>query len=225
MTFKFFKAALLLLMFSTSLQAESLFKIDFSQAPEGNAKQWLHLSNFALQRDAKTLLKPFIEKGQLVLEIGPDMLGGLALRRDIPGAKRVEVIWGVNKYPQGANWEKGNNREAAMFLVAFGKELLSSDAWVLPSLPYFIGAFLGEMEKEGAWYKAVHYTEGGSYTCLPCGSKKGTLVTTNLELPNNFQAQFKKPMPDVIGFGFEFDTRNTLSDSVVVIQSIEFFDE
>ena len=213
-----------LLLWSAPLQAESLYKIDFSTAPEGDATHWLHMSNFALQQDAKTLLHPVIDKGKLLLRLNSNLLGGLALRRDIPGAKRIKVIWGVNQYPKGANWDQGIKRESAMFIVVFGKDLQKSDAMILPNVPYFFGAFLGEKEKPNLWRKGTYYHEGGSYICLPCGSEPGKLTTTELELPENFRHQFNKSMPEVIGFGFEFDTRNTEGNSEVMIQSVEFFD-
>jgi len=208
-----------------SLFAESLFKVDFSNAPDGDAKRWLNLSNFALQEDARKMKELRIQDGKLLMGIMPGQLGGMALRRDVPGATHVKVVWGVNQYPQGANWDKGVKREAVMMAVAFGKQLQDSDAWLLPKIPYFIGVFLGEKEDPKVWRKGKYYTKGGAYICRPCGSKPGTLVTTELELPHNFKARFGKKMPDVIGFGFEFDTRDTTGVSEVVIQSVEFFGE
>jgi len=225
MILKSFQILIFLLSLQGALFAESLYKVDFSKAPDGNGKRWLKLSNFALQQDAKEMKGLRMKGGKLIVATDAGFLGGMTLRRDIPGAKRVEVVWGVNQFPQGANWDDGNKREAVMLVVVFGKEMLDSSSWLLPQIPYFMGAFLGEKEKPGVWRKGKYYVKGGSYTCSPCNPKPGAMVTTSLELPVNFKAQFRKTMPEVIGFGFEFDTRNTQSGAEVMIQSVEFFDE
>ncbi|OGG99077.1 MAG: hypothetical protein A2600_00545 [Candidatus Lambdaproteobacteria bacterium RIFOXYD1_FULL_56_27] len=214
-----------LFLFASPLLAESLFKLDFSEAPDGDAARFLHMNNFALQEDAREKIKPKIKQGRLYIELTPNLLGGMALGRDIPGAKRVKVVWGVTAYPKGASWNKEVRRENAMFLVAFGRELQESDSLILPKVPYFLGAFLNDQDTQGLWYKGLYYTQAGRYICLPCKAPVGQDLTTEMELPVSFQARFGKPMPPVIGFGFEFDTRETEGNTAVFIRSVEFFSE
>ena len=200
-----------LCLLAPTLMAESLYKIDFTEITSGHEDQWLHLSNFDLQQDAKDRLKPTSDERGLVLNIGEDWLGGMVQRIDQPKAKKLKIVWGVDKYPAAANWDIGQKREAALVSVAFGVEMKDSGAYLLPKIPYFVGIFLGQNEKADKWYKGNYYQESGAYICTPCGSALGAEVTSVIDLDEAFRANFPNagPRPPISALGISFDTRPT----------------
>lgn len=46
---------------------------------------------------------------------------------------RLPVIWGVDSYSAGANWDNGVNNEAIMVMVQFGHEKLSGGVLLPPA--------------------------------------------------------------------------------------------
>lgn len=212
------------LLWALPVSAGSIFGVDFSEAPEGPAKKFLHLSNFAAQQNAKTKLKPEISQGRLILDIGPDYLGGYTLRREITGAKILRIVWGVESYPAGADWEDDEKREGVMVAVAFETDRFSAGSWLLPALPRFIGIFLSDSAQGGKWYQGNYYEDSGRYLCEPCNSVPGEEVITEIDLEAAYQENFGEPMPAILGFGIEFDTRGADSGAKAFIKSIEFLD-
>ncbi|MCB1192003.1 MAG: DUF3047 domain-containing protein [Leptospiraceae bacterium] len=209
--------------FSSPVCAKALYVINFNQPPSKNAIQWLKENGFELKKSA-TNLKPKFDKGGLVLE-SQDKEFGIILKKNlrINNAKKVRITWGVDLYPIGANWEKGNNREAISVMIFFGNEKISSGKVYAPDLPYFIGIFPGANEKEGKAYIAKTYKKGGRYFCSPCEKKKGQEFLTEFELEKNFQKLFNKNItPFVSAISIEVDTTDTEGKSRAYIKKIEF---
>ncbi|MDT8447780.1 MAG: hypothetical protein RRB13_12895 [bacterium] len=222
---RFLVSLLGLVFLAQAAQAELLFGVDFSEAPEGPAKKYLHMSNFDAQQNAQDKLRPEVRGGRLILELGPGYLGGYTLRRDVEGAKKLRVRWGVESYPKGADWEDDEKREAVMVVVVFKTERVSAGSWLLPALPRYLGIFLSDSAQGGKWYQGNYYEEGGRYRCEPCNAPAGEEVVSEIDLEAAYQENFGEPMPPILGFGIEFDTRGIEGDSKAFVRSIELLGE
>ncbi|MBU2646792.1 hypothetical protein KKI24_18935 [bacterium] len=204
-------------------QAGTVYQLDFSKQKNGSATDWFKENEFKLQTDADKVKTRF-ENGVLYLEVDKDINGLFTKSVRIEGATKVKIEWGVNRYPDGANWETGKLREAIGFIISFGTEKVSSGSMVVPDVPYFIGIFLGQQEKEGKAYTGNYFKKGGRYFCSPCGSKAGETVVTDFDLSETFKKQFGKTVvPFISGIGIEIDARDTDGKSQAVIKSITFY--
>ena len=211
------------LLFSFAVQAEVVYKIDFSEQ-KGNATDWFEKNNFKFQNDAKKV-KAFFENGRLVLEAN-DINGIFTKNLNIKNASKIRIEWGVHQYPQGANWEKGLLREAVGVVVSFGNEKISSGSMVVPNVPYFVALFLGETEKEGKAYFGNYYKQGGRYFCQPCQNQTGKSVVTIFDLSSTFKDQFSKnTVPPISSISIEVDVRDTKGGSKAFIKTIELLSE
>ena len=209
------------------VNAEVIYTLDFSKGKAGDAKNWLKSNGFTFEQDADDddMILRF-EKGKLIIGTRDDINGGLIKDVNINGAKRIRIEWGVTQYPQGADWEKGVFREAVAIWVMFGTEKISSGSFVVPNLPYFIGIFLGELEKEGKAYLGNYYKKGGRYFCSPCGRPVGESIITEFEIYKTFLEQFdEKSVPPISAVVIEADTRDTKGKSMAFIKKIEFLSD
>ncbi|MDX2470096.1 MAG: hypothetical protein QNL04_05915 [SAR324 cluster bacterium] len=205
---------------SPLLHAESLLKLDYSKRLDGDAKDWLIAEDWTFQAGAKSI-KPLFQEGKLIIIAKEEQLGQLVKRVNLENAKTLIIKWGVNKFPKNASWDNSVEREAIMVSVSFGKEIHGSGVLFLPSLPRFIGFFLGETEKEGQAYKGRYYKKSADYYCLPCGNKATEEVTTEVDLEDYYKKSFGTgPMPYISSLSLEFDTRDT-GPSEAFIRSIE----
>ena len=198
--------------------------IDFSNQPESDATNWLRKQGFNFKLDADELKLRFADQ-QLNIETSDQIAGFIVKQVSLPETKRIRIHWGVDRYPQGANWERGIYRVPLAVMISFGKEKIDSGAFFLPNAPYFIGLFLGEKESQGKAYTASYYKEGGRYFCLPCGTPTGKSNITEFDLEEAFLSQFKKSaMPPITGFGFQINTKNTQGGggARAFIRKIEF---
>jgi hypothetical protein len=122
----------------------------------------------------------------------------------------LTVTWGVDRYPVGANWDKGVNNEAIMVMVQFGQEKLSGGLFLPPS-PYFIGFFLCEAGRRDVPIAGRSYTKQGRYVCVD-GPPPGRQVTSHIDLDKQFRRAFGFAPPPVTGFAIEADTTQVSSD-------------
>jgi hypothetical protein len=211
--------ALVFVMGSVAM-AEVAFQLDFSDTKGMTPADWLTHNGFKLQNDASKLKLRF-EDDRLVIETTEAINGILTKELDVPDVSRIRIEWGVNRYPQGADWEKGVLREAVGVIVSFGKEKISSGSLVVPNVPYFIGLILGEHEVEGKAYLGNYFKKGGRYFCVPCQNPTGTSVVTEFPLGSVFKEQFSKSsVPPVSALTIEADTRNTDGKSEAYIRRI-----
>ena len=96
-----------------------LYSLDFSGNQGKNASEWFKANGFRLEKDADNaaLLSFSFNANALVIETKKHAMA-FAIREapDVP-ARRIRITWGVEKYPVGASWEKGLNREPVMIYV------------------------------------------------------------------------------------------------------------
>ena len=126
-----------------------LYRVDFSTQPDGDAVAWLKRQGFALHLSADDLA-PRFEQGRLVLETATEAAGGFVRKLSVPGARRLRVRWGVDRYPQGADWAKGVYRVPIAVMVSFGEDKMPSGSLFVPNAPYFLSVFLGAHVAETA---------------------------------------------------------------------------
>lgn len=215
---------LIFLFLSTSalFASETVYHIDFSGQKDGNAQSWLIKNGFELQNDADGI-KACFENGRLVLEVDDDINGLFTKSLTIKGASRIRIEWGVDRYLKGADWEKGEFREAIGIIISFGDEKISSGSFIIPDVPYFIGLFLGQYEIEGKAYLGNYYKKGGRFFCSPCRNQPGQTVVTEFNLSETFKREFRKsPVPYISAVSLEIDARGTNGRSRAFIKSISF---
>ncbi len=102
--------------------------IDFTGQENGSAISCLE-KRFEFELDAKEL-NPRFENNALVISTKDKVAGLIGHRFEqhdfIQNFERVRIIWGVNRYPEGADWENGNNRVPIAVMLSFGTERFSS---------------------------------------------------------------------------------------------------
>ena len=216
----------LLLASETILGASNrvIYRVDFSQQPDGDAVTWLTRQGFALHLRAHELA-PRFEQGRLVLETAKETAGVFVQKLNLPGVRRLRVRWGVDRYPRGADWAKGVYRVPLAVMVSFGEEKIDSGSMVIPNAPYFLGVFLGEHEQEGRAYTARYFTKGGRYFCQPCGVKPGQTVVTEFDLEQHFTEQFQHSvLPPVSSMSFQMNTTDTTGGARAFLITVELLD-
>jgi hypothetical protein len=201
---------------------EVILRIDFTHQPDGDATPWLKKEGFELKLDAE-MLNPRFEDHRLVLDTREEEAGFIIRKLTLIGAKRIRITWGVDRYPQGADWSKGVFRVPIAVMISFGEEKIGSGAFFIPNAPYFISLFLGEKEQEGRAYTAKYYHEGGRYFCTPCNSPIGATVITDFNFDNAFKQQFGvSSTPPVTSFGFQMNTEDTQGGARAFLKTVEF---
>ncbi len=202
--------------------AEVVHSIDFTGQPEGEARTWLREQGFELRMSANELSPRFSDRG-LVLSTEDAITGLFAKELRLTGADRVRVTWGVDRYPEGANWEKGTYRVPVAIMIAFGKKEIASGSLFVPNVPYFISLFLSKNAEPGKGYTANYYHKGGRYFCAPCSPPAGEAVTTTFDMSETFKRTFdKKQVPPITGFSFQMNTKNTRGGAKAFIERVEF---
>lgn len=206
-------------------QTYLLYKFDFGKFLDGDALKVLEKEGFVFYLDAKKLDLAF-KKGRLELSTKKTRAGlfGIYLPHPLHNVTKVKIIWGVEHFPEGANWEKGKNRLALGAIIVLGTKEFPSGApkFIAPSAPYFIAPFIGEKEKKGKKYLGKLYKKGGRYYCV--SNDKG-LVTTELDLSKAFAENFDESLPPVTAFGFQMNTKGTKGEAKAFIKSISFYTE
>jgi hypothetical protein len=198
-----------------------LYRVDFSTQADGDAVAWLTRQGFAFHLRAHDLA-PRFERGRLVLETATETAGVLVQTLHVPGARRLRVHWGVDRYPQGADWAKGVYRVPIAVMVSFGEDKMASGSLFVPNTPYFLSVFLGEHEQEGRAYTARYYHQGGRYFCQPCGMPPGQTVITDFDLATHFTEQFQqRELPPVSSVGFQMNTTDTTGGARAFLMYIE----
>jgi hypothetical protein len=184
----------------------------FGPQPE-NARVWLARQGFQFKLDADDTSRVRFSLGERGLTI--ETLGRaepILVRGNVHVAQpaHLTVTWGVDRYPVGANWDKGVNNEAIMVIVQFGLEKLPGGFLVPPS-PYFIGFFLCEVGRRDAPIAGRSYTRQGRYVCVG-GPLPGREVTSHIDLDGQFRRAFGFAPPPVTGIAIEADTTQVSSD-------------
>lgn len=196
--------------------------IDFTSQPEGDAAAWLRDQGYELRMNAADLSPRFTDQG-LVLSTDQTIAGLFARELRLKGVERVRVTWGVERYPEGADWEKGNYRVPIAIMISFGDKEIASGSWFVPDMPYFISVFLSKNAKPGKAYTANYYNKGGRYFCDPCSPPPGETVTSAFELNEAFKQSFDKDeVPPISSFSFQMNTKDTTGGAKAFIRRVEF---
>ena len=204
--------------------------IDFTGKANGSAVSWLEEQGFEFELDAMKL-NPRFENNALVLSAGSEMAGLFGLKfaqRDfIQGAKRVEIVWGVNKYPEGADWNNGINSVPIAIMLSFGTKKFSSGLPLgIKSAPYFLSPFIGKQEEQDKMYTGRLWREGGRYFCVASGDQSGKTITTDFEVDERFKSTFNHDQtPPITALAFQKNTNNTQGGSEAFIKKITFLSE
>ena len=207
--------------------AEVVFTLDFSKEKNGDAKKWFESKGFSLEADSDDddMILRF-DNGKLIIGTKDDINGVIIKEINVANAKRIRIEWGVNQYPNGADWENGTLREAVGVIISFGTKKIDSGSFVVPNVPYFITLFLGEKEQENKAYVGKYFKKGGRYICSPCQNPVEKTVITDFDLSKAFLAQFdENSVPPITGLAIEADTRDTKGKAMAFIKKIEFLSE
>jgi len=194
----------------------------FTQQPHGSAREWLRSNGWSFRLNAKALNPRFTEKG-LVLSTEQRTAGLIERATRLSDIGRIRITWGVDDYPEGADWENGVYRVPIAFMVSFGDEDIGSGSIFVPNAPYFISLFLSRNAEPGKAYTANYYKKGGRYFCQPCTPPEGKTVTTEFALDAAFRDQFdKSEVPSITSFGIQMNTKDTRGGARAYIERVEF---
>ncbi|HNP25146.1 MAG TPA: hypothetical protein PKM20_00265 [Nitrosomonas sp.] len=204
--------------------------IDFTGQENGSAASWLKKKGFEFELKANKL-NPRFENDALVISTQDEVAGLFGLRfaqqdfiRDV---KRVEIVWGVNKYPEGADWNNGINSVSIAIMFSFGTEKLSSGLPLgIKAAPYFLSPFIGREEDLDKMYVGKLWREGGRYFCVASGDRAGQTVITDFEVDERFKSTFnQEKTPPITAVAFQKNTHNTQGGSEAFIKKITFLSE
>lgn len=203
-----------------------LYTIDFSQQPDGSAIDWLKQNEFILELDAEKL-NPRFENHRLVISTEDSLAGIFGIKTDtknISNVESVQIEWGVSKFPEGAEWEKGNNRVAVAMMIFFGTEKLSSGLpFGINSAPYFFSPFVSKADPPGKMYLGKLYKMGGRYFSIAPPESSSEIFITDFEVRQRFITIFeKKEVPAVSGVAFQMNTQDTQGGAVAAIRKVLF---
>ncbi|RLA59995.1 MAG: hypothetical protein DRQ78_09950 [Epsilonproteobacteria bacterium] len=218
------KNVLIGLVFISSLlmgDPKVLYSLDFSKQKDASAIPWLSSKGFIFQLDSKELNLQFKE-GKLTFETIGAKAGffGLKMNKALPNIGSVLIEWGVEKFPEGANWALGNNRVALGMLIALGTKTYGAGVPLVKSVPHFLGPFIGEKEKVGQEYLGKLYKKSGRYYCV---SNKTGLQQTRFDIDKTFTQAFGKETPPLTAFAFQMNTKNTEGAAKAFIKKITFY--
>jgi hypothetical protein len=129
---------------------------------------------------------------------------------NLPNFTSIEIDWGMNKFPEGASYERGIRNEAIM-----GDERFSSGSFFIPRSPYFIGLYLchGD-DRIHHPYIGAYYKKTDRYVC---GARPavGETVTTRFNLLEAYRSYFDMERDDdpfISGLAIALDTRKASDD-------------
>lgn len=208
-----------------SAQGKVLYTVDFSKQKDGDAKAWLTSQGFEFLLDMKDFSMNF-SNGALVIETTKKQAGLMGIKfpkeKYLENIGRVVIEWGVDRFPQGADWASNNNRVAIGAIFLLGEKTFSSGRPLLAQpVPYFMGPFIGEKEEVGKRYLGMLYKEAGRYYCV--SNKSGTTVRTNFNIDQKFQQEFKGKTPPLTAFGIQMNTKNTTGGAKAFIKKMTFY--
>jgi len=206
--------------------ADPIYAVDFTTQKAGTAAPWLkqHGFEFKLGFDS---LNPRFENG--ALELSADRpTAGLCIHdfpkgKELRGVKRLQIVWGVSQFPEGADWERGIDRLPIGLMISFGSDKLPSGLPLgIHPAPYFICPFIGAREVEGKAYTGKYWKQGGRYVCIKC-KKLGDPMVTELNVDHLFKSLFNKAeTPPVSAFAIQLNSKDTKGKASAFVKSIEF---
>jgi len=205
-----------------STAPETVHVIDFTGKPLGDASEWLRENGYEFRLNADDLDLNFDETG-LVLATDGRTAGLVERDLRLSDVGHVRVTWGVEEYPEGADWENGVYRVPIAVMISFGDKKVGSGNLFVPNAPYFISLFLSRNAQPGKAYTGNYYKKGGRYFCQPCSPPEGRTVTTELDLSSAFRDQFdKSEVPPITRFGIQMNTKDTRGGARAYLERVEF---
>ena len=195
-----------------------LYSIDFSKMT-GDPFKVLKQKGFELLLDSEKFHMYFDTEKGLVIETDKKQtaLFGVRFKKPLEGAVSATIEWGVERFPEGADWSRGKNRLAIGALIALGTEKFSSGVPFVQKAPYFLGPFIGEKEQPGKRYLGKLYKQSGRYYCV--SNKRGVTVT-RFDIAGSFQKAFGKPLPPLVAFGLQMNTKDTSGAAKAFVKKI-----
>lgn len=202
-------------------EGKVIYSFDFGKEAAGGATPVLKSKGFEFLLDSDKL-NPTFANGRVECHTEKPLAGlfGMRLKKPLEHVGSVVIEWGVEKFPKGADWSKGDNRLALGAIIVLGTKKFSSGAPFAPSVPYFFGPFIGEKEQVGKRYLGKLYKKSGRYYCI--SNRKGS-ITTRFNIDEKFQQEFGGETPPVTAFGFQMNTKNTTGGAKAFVKKITFY--
>ena len=205
--------------------------VRFTDYEVGAVEEWLQGKGFHFKQDAGRHSHINLDVGEqgLILEATRRAFGLMPNESvNVSEFTYVEIDWGVNKFPEGASYEKGVRNEALMVIIFMGDERQPSGSVLIPNSPYFVGLFLchGD-DKIHHPYVGKFFKKGGRYVC---GNRPaaGQLATTRFNLLEAYRSYFDKEGDDdpaISGLALSLDTKKAdgAGKSSAFIREIRFY--
>ncbi len=197
----------------------------------GSIDDWLQGKGFRFEQDSQ-------RRDHIDLDVGPSGLVLESKRRafgimpnesvNVPEFTRIEIDWGVNKFPKGASYEQGIRNEALIVVVFMGDERQPSGSMFIPDSPYFVGLFLCHGDDRVNYpYVGAYFKKSGRYLCTDKPAE-GKMVTSRFNLLEAYRTYFDKERDDdpaVSGIALALDTKKADDGgrSSAFIREIRFF--
>ena len=208
-----------------------VYVINFSDYTSGSVHDWLRGKGFQFEHDARRGKGIDLDgsNNRLTMETQRRAFGLMPNEAvNVPEFSNIEIDWGVNKFPEGASYEKGVRNEAVILFVFLGDERKPSGSLLIPDSPYFVGLFLchGD-DKVNHPYVGSYFKKSGRYVCLDRPAP-GQMVTTRFNLLEAYRAYFDKEGDDdpaVSGLAVGLDTKKATDGgrASAFIREIRFF--
>ena len=204
-----------------------LLHIDFKNVANcSDATKFLKKKGFEFQLD-KEDFHFYIQDEKLYVETDKEaaVLFGKILHdeKELKNPSYAKIEWGVERFPQGSDWEKGNNRLPIGLIMVFGMDKLSSGLPLLaPRAPTFLCPFISKKESTSKQYLGKLYKKGGRYYCVS-NKGNGELVETIFDIEKKYQDAFKKQVPALTAFAFQSNTKDTKGGAKAFIKSLTIY--
>lgn len=185
--------------------------IDFEEAGSEEPVSVLQSAGFTLHRDAADSRKVTlaVDNGRLDLQTHRPAHAILINERfEFRDFSTIEIVWGVEAYPEGASYARSINNEAIMVTAFLGREKQPSGSMFIPDSPHFIGLFLCESDETQRPFVGRYFQKGGRYICLD-RPEPGQEVTSRFDLWTAYRNYFDPQLdhnPAVTGIAISIDT-------------------
>ena len=201
------------------LSEDILYELSMENAANeaDNPSDWFSGKGFESKFAEKVSLS--FDNGGITFETRRSAIAVWGKKQNVAGANRVRIVWGVTKYPYGANYEKRKAHAAINLNVAFGTKTYSSGSPFVPAAPYFFSLFPGKSEPLGKFYVHKYWSKTSRHVCVSSGADTKEIITTEFDLKKNFKMVWGGDMPDVSGFLIAI---NSNKKSGAFIQKIQF---
>lgn len=212
-------------------QANQEYVMRFGDYRGGSIPHWLQSKGFKFSQEfnRSSVIKLYGSDNKLTIEAMRHAFGIMLNESvNLRDFTYIEIDWGVNRFPEGASYEKNVRNESLMVFIFLGDERKASGSMFIPDSPYFIALFLchGD-DRVNHPYVGSYYKKSGRYVCLDRPSE-GRMVTTRFNLLEAYRKYYddnRDDDPAVSGLGLSVDTKKAGSSgrSSAFIREIRFF--